>query len=121
MPAEKYDALIKNEQAFAMWGFVFYTTSDNYNVVARCNGEGQIIDLHRYKDKETTVNDLTKIKEGMTPEQVVKLVGVPLFDKNAHSASGTVFDFKTDDGIVFSVGWHVKQNGELYVAECITY
>ncbi len=125
MPANEYYDLIEKEEAFGMWGYVFYTTPNNSHVVARCDAKSTIIELHSYKDTETTKETFEEIEEGMSVEQVVEIIGSPRFSKYAHDASGMGFDFKADDGSLCTVGWQMKENSEgfreLFVYSCTIY
>ena len=125
MPYDVFIKAIPEEERVQIGGYAFFRNSMGGHIVAYISREDQVItDIHCYDHWSVNPTDaeFSKIKKGMSVEQVVSIVGIPygqptfgMTTLGYKSDSGTTYliymdQEDTDDGIVYVVqSVHIPQ------------
>jgi hypothetical protein len=103
MSFEEFMAKNSEESYFAYIGYLFTKDNEGNHVVARLSDDCTVITkVTRYEAKSIDNSDesFVKIKEGMSVEQIVSMVGIP---EDSYTSGMISLGFQSDTGARYSI------------------
>lgn len=97
MTHDEVNSLVPDEHnKFSYMNYSFFSDSDDNWIVVQYDSENKnVTQVETFKKREVTDADFQKIKEGMTPFEVVENIGLPY---GSFTSGMLTLAFKTDDG-----------------------
>ena len=103
---------IEDKQFLTYDRFMFFENKSGMNVVVEFNDSLELVTKIAYYEKGTADNSsVSRVKVGMTPFEVVELIGLPSWSLTFGLSS---LDFEIEPNTAFRVIW----DGEMKVLEC---